>query len=63
MSTCAPSSVELACSNRGAHPPFTRADEDLPHDGEGRLLRPGVVWFNENLDEDVADKVKWEPAC
>ncbi|KAI8477135.1 MAG: NAD-dependent deacetylase sirtuin-5 [Monoraphidium minutum] len=33
-------------------------EKDLPHDAEGRLLRPGVVWFNENLDEAVADKVE-----
>jgi hypothetical protein len=32
-------------------------EEDLPHDDEGYLLRPGVVWFNENLDAGVADKV------
>ncbi|KIY94557.1 putative sirtuin (silent mating type information regulation 2 like protein) 5 [Monoraphidium neglectum] len=34
------------------------AEEDLPHDDAGRLLRPGVVWFNENLDQAVADKVE-----
>lgn len=33
-------------------------EEDLPHDAEGRLLRPGVVWFNENLDDSVADQVE-----
>ncbi|KAL4433458.1 hypothetical protein ABPG77_010311 [Micractinium sp. CCAP 211/92] len=25
----------------------------LPHDAEGHLLRPGVVWFNEQLDPSV----------
>lgn len=34
------------------------AEEDLPHDASGRLLRPGVVWFSENLDEAVADQVE-----
>lgn len=33
------------------------AVEELPHDDEGRLLRPGVVWFNENLDDAVIDAV------
>ncbi|GBF92617.1 hypothetical protein Rsub_05231 [Raphidocelis subcapitata] len=33
-------------------------EEDLPHDAEGRLLRPGVTWFNENLDEAVAERVE-----
>ncbi|KAF8072976.1 sirt5 [Scenedesmus sp. PABB004] len=32
--------------------------EDLPHDGEGRLLRPGVVWFEEPLDDRVLDAVE-----
>lgn len=27
--------------------------DQLPHDDEGRLLRPGVVWFNEQLDAAV----------
>lgn len=36
----------------------TRAEEDLPHDASGRLLRPGVVWFNERLPNDVADAVE-----
>lgn len=32
--------------------------EDLPHDYiDGCLLRPGVVWFGENLDEDVTERV------
>lgn len=29
------------------------AEADLPHDERGRLLRPGVVWFNEGLDPAV----------
>lgn len=33
-------------------------EEELPHDGEGRLLRPGVTWFNENLDEAVVERVE-----
>lgn len=28
---------------------------DLPHDEHGRLLRPGVVWFNEALDPQVLE--------
>lgn len=28
-------------------------EQDLPHDEQGRLLRPGVVWFNESLDPEV----------
>lgn len=28
-------------------------EQDLPHDEQGRLLRPGVVWFNEALDPHV----------
>lgn len=30
--------------------------EDLPHQ-DGKLLRPGVVWFNENLDDGVLDSI------
>lgn len=30
--------------------------EELPHK-DGRLLRPGVVWFDETLDDRVMDKV------
>jgi NAD-dependent SIR2 family protein deacetylase len=33
------------------------AVEELPHDEQGRLLRPGVVWFNENLDDGVIDRI------
>lgn len=29
--------------------------EELPHDAEGWLLRPGVVWFNETLDPSVLE--------
>lgn len=32
--------------------------EDLPHDEQGRLLRPGVVWFHENLDDHVLDSIE-----
>lgn len=28
-------------------------EQDLPQDEQGRLLRPGVVWFNEALDPSV----------
>lgn len=28
---------------------------DLPHDDKGHLLRPGVVWFEEQLDPAVLD--------
>jgi NAD-dependent SIR2 family protein deacetylase len=31
--------------------------EDLPHDEQGQLLRPGVVWFTENLDDAVIDRI------
>jgi NAD-dependent SIR2 family protein deacetylase len=31
--------------------------EELPHDEQGQLLRPGVVWFNENLDDAVIDRI------
>lgn len=34
------------------------AVEDLPHDDQGRLLRPGVVWFNENLDDHVLASIQ-----
>lgn len=27
--------------------------KNLPHDSQGHLLRPGVVWFGEGLDPDV----------
>jgi NAD-dependent SIR2 family protein deacetylase len=33
------------------------AVEELPHDDHGQLLRPGVVWFNENLDDAVIDRI------
>eukprot|EP01026_Neomeris_dumetosa_P055664 TRINITY_DN5070_c1_g1_i1.p1 TRINITY_DN5070_c1_g1~~TRINITY_DN5070_c1_g1_i1.p1 ORF type:complete len:314 (+),score=36.29 TRINITY_DN5070_c1_g1_i1:105-1046(+) len=29
--------------------------EDLPHDAEGYLLRPGVVWYGEHLNEEVVE--------
>ncbi|WIA29215.1 hypothetical protein OEZ86_011726 [Tetradesmus obliquus] len=34
--------------------------EELPHDDQGQLLRPGVVWFNENLDDAVIDRIEDE---
>lgn len=34
------------------------AVQDLPHDDQGRLLRPGVVWFNEKLDDQVLDSIE-----
>lgn len=30
-------------------------EEDLPHDAQGRLLRPGVVWFGEALSVAALD--------
>ena len=30
--------------------------KDLPHDSKGRLLRPAVVWFGEQLDSRIMDK-------
>lgn len=44
-----------ALAGRGAPDPDLDAEPDiptsaLPQDGEGRLLRPGVVWFGETLD-------------
>lgn len=36
------------------------AVEELPHDDQGQLLRPGVVWFNENLDDAVIDRIEDE---
>ena len=35
-----------------------RAVDELPQDEDGTLLRPGVVWFNENLEETVLDQVE-----
>lgn len=37
--------------------------DELPHDEQGRLLRPGVVWFNENLDEATVDAIEEELAA
>jgi NAD-dependent deacetylase sirtuin 5 len=34
------------------------AVDELPQDEDGTLLRPGVVWFNENLEEGVLDQVE-----
>lgn len=42
------------------HAADAAAVEELPHDDQGQLLRPGVVWFNENLDDAVIDRIEDE---
>jgi NAD-dependent deacetylase sirtuin 5 len=32
--------------------------DDIPRDKRGKLLRPGVVWFGENLDSEVLERVE-----
>ncbi|CAL5219744.1 g1642 [Coccomyxa viridis] len=51
-----------ALEGKGAPDPATMAAdiprEALPRDDKGHLLRPGVVWFGENLDPDVLSRAQ-----
>ena len=36
-------------------PPAEIPEDQLPHDAQGRLLRPGVVWFGEALPVEALE--------
>ncbi|KAL4451674.1 hypothetical protein ABPG75_007336 [Micractinium tetrahymenae] len=46
-----------------ASPAAVIPSDQLPHDAEGHLLRPGVVWFNEQLDPAVLDAAEQATAA
>ncbi|CAK0763123.1 hypothetical protein CVIRNUC_003026 [Coccomyxa viridis] len=51
-----------ALAGKGAPDPETMSADisvdKLPHDEQGNLLRPGVVWFGENLDPEVLNNAQ-----